>query len=377
MKITAVETFPLSFPLKEPASDATGIWHTWNTLLIKITAENGMFGIGEVGPLHGGGLRVYQALVESKLKELLIGEDVFQREYLFNKLIGIGTSSYAFGQQGAIVSAVGGIDIALWDLVGKILNTPVYNLLGGLYQKKIPAYASGFFGKNGSVLNQQQCVEEATFYKDLGFKGVKMKIGFNREFDLQNIEAVRKTLGKDFLIMVDANQGLTLHEAKMISRRLEEYDIYFVEEPLSIFDIEGMAELSKNVNFAIAAGENYYSAADFRTLFEKRAIQIAQPDIIHAGGLTGMHKIACLAKIYNVPLAPHIHATVGVAASIQLLAAASNTLMAEYIMTGGSYELRKELFGDSYQVKDGYIEVSDLPGLGVELNEKAIQKYLK
>jgi len=376
MKIKSVETFPMRYPLREPMSDATGVWHSWDTLIIKVTVESGEYGVGEIGPLHGGGLEVYRSIVETKLRPLLIGEDVFNRGFLFNKMLGVGTSSYAFGRQGAIMSAVGGIDIALWDLVAKILGTPVYNLLGGLFHKRIPAYASGFFGRNGKPLTAEECLEEARYYKDLGFKGIKMKIGFDRGSDLKNVEVVREALGDDILIMIDSNQGFSLHEAKLLVKRLEEYNIYFWEEPLSIFDIDGMIELSRYANFAIAAGENYYTAVDFKNLLEVQAIQIAQPDIIHSGGITGIKKISGLCEVYDIPLAPHIHATVGFAASVQLLAACSNTLMAEYIMTGGSYELRRELFGDVYIADGGYIEVPELPGLGLELNEEVLQKYL-
>ena len=129
MKITDVEAFPISFPLETPAQDATGVWDSWNTVIVKITAEDGTFGYGEIGPIHGGGIPIFKAIVDHKLKSLVIGEDAFDRERLYEKMLGKGTSSYALGQKGAIVSGVAGIDIALWDLVGKILKVPVYKLL--------------------------------------------------------------------------------------------------------------------------------------------------------------------------------------------------------------------------------------------------------
>lgn len=375
MKITQVEAFPLAFPLDTPARDATGIWDSWNTVIVKITAEDGSFGYGEIGPIHGGGLPIFKAMVDHKLGALVLGEDVFDRERLFEKMLGRGTSSYALGQKGAIVSAVAGIDIALWDLIGKLLKTPVYQLLGGKTHAKIPVYASGFFGRNGRSLTPQECADEAKGYADLGFKGVKMKVGFGRKQDLLNLEAVRNALGPDLGIMVDANQSYSYHDVLKIAHELSAFNLTFLEEPLPINDIDAMAALAASVEIPIAAGENYYTRYEFRDILVKRAVNIIQPDIIHAGGITETKKIADMASAWNVPLAPHIHATVGVAASIQLLTATPNTMAAEYITSGGSYKLRQALCGQSYMAKDGWIVAPEAPGLGIHINEKVFETY--
>lgn len=376
MKIVNVETIPLSFPLEVPARDATGVWNSWDTVIVKITASGGTVGYGEIGPVHGGGVRVFKTLVDERLKPLLLGKDPTEREKLFETMRGKGTAAYAFGEKGAVISAIAGIDIALWDLTGKILKTPVYNLLGGRVFDRIPAYASGFFGKGGRPLTPGECSEEAKRYADQGFKGVKMKIGYGRKQDLQNLEAVRKALGPELGIMVDANQGFTVPQVMSLARDLEAFDLTFMEEPVSIHDIEGMAHLSATFPIPIAAGENYYTRYEFRELFTKRAVAVVQPDIIHAGGITETKKIGSMAQAFGVALSPHIHATVGVAASIHLLASSPHTLAAEYITSGGSYDLRRVLYGDAYLVdKDGYIHVSDEPGLGIRLNEKALEQY--
>ncbi len=375
MKITNVQAFPIEFPLDVPAHDATGVWSSWNTVIVKITAGDGTFGWGEIGPIHGGGIPVFTAIVDHKLKDMLIGEDPFDRERLYEKLLGKGTGAYALGQKGAIVSAVAGIDIALWDLVGKSLKTPVYQLLGGRYHEKIPAYASGFFGKDGRPLTPVECAEEAKNYADQGFKGVKMKVGFGHKQDLLNLEAVRNALGPDLGIMVDANQGFSYHDVMKIAADMAQFDLTFIEEPLPINDLDGMASLVENVAVPIAAGENYYTRFEFRELFAKRAVNIVQPDIIHAGGIAECKKIAAMASAHNIPVAPHIHATVGLPASIHLLTSIPNTLAAEYITSGGSFELRQELFGQAYMAKDGYISAPDEPGLGITVNEDMFEKY--
>lgn len=375
MKVTNVQAFPIEFPLDEPALDATGIWTTWNTVIVKITAEDGTFGYGEIGPIHGGGIPIFKAMVDHKLKAMIMGESVFDRARLFEKMLGKGTSSYALGQKGAIVTAIAGIDIALYDLVGKILKTPVYNLLGGRVFDKIPAYASGFFGKSGRPLTPEECGDEAKSYADQGFKGVKMKVGFGERQDLLNLEAVRKALGPELGIMVDANQSFSYHSVMKIARELAAFDLTFIEEPLPISDLDSMAALTTAIEIPVAAGENYYTRYEFRDVMLKRAVNIIQPDVIHAGGLTETARVVAMAESMNIPLAPHIHATVGVSAAIHLMTAATNTLAAEYITTGGSYKLRKELCGDTFLAEDGWIRANDEPGLGIHINEEVFEKY--
>ena len=375
MKITNIQAFPIEFPLDEPALDATGIWPTWNTVIVKITAEDGTFGYGEIGPIHGGGIPIFKAMVDHKLKAMIMGESVFDRARLFEKMLGKGTSSYALGQKGAIVTAIAGIDIALYDLVGKILKTPVYNLLGGRVFDKIPAYASGFFGKSGRPLTPEECGDEAKSYADQGFKGIKMKVGFGEKQDLLNLEAVRKALGPELGIMVDANQSFSYHSVMKISRELAAFDLTFIEEPLPINDLDSMAALTTSIEVPVAAGENYYTRYEFREVMLKRAVNIIQPDVIHAGGLTETARVVAMAESMNIPLAPHIHATVGVSAAIHLLTAATNTLAAEYITTGGSYKLRKEMCGDTFLAEDGWIRANDEPGLGIHINEEVFEKY--
>ena len=375
MKITDVQAFPVSFPLETPAQDATGVWHSWDTVIVKITTEDGTFGYGEIGPIHGGGIPIFKAMVDCKLRDLLIGEDAFDRERLYEKMVGRGTSSYALGQKGAIVTAVAGIDIALWDLVGKILEAPVYQLLGGCVHERIPAYASGFFGKSGRPLTPQECADEAKSYADQGFKGVKMKVGFGRKQDLLTLEAGRTALGPDLGIMVDANQGFSYHDVLKIAGELAAFDLTFLEEPLPINDLDAMAALVAAVDIPIAAGENYYTRFEFRDVLVKRAVNIVQPDIIHAGGITETKKIADMASAWNIPLAPHIHATVGVAASIHLLTSTPNTLAAEYITSGGSYRLRQALYGQAFMAEDGWIKATAQPGLGLDMNEEMFEKY--
>ncbi len=375
MKIKAVQAFPVEYPLEYPAQDATGIWYNWSTVIVKVTAENGVAGYGEIGPIHGGGIPAFTGLIEHRLKDLVIGQNCFHRERLFEKMVGRGTSAYAFGAKGAAVSAAAGIDIALWDLAGKLLDTPVWNLLGGCVHDKIPAYASGFFGIKGRALTAEESGEEAKRYADQGFKGVKMKIGFGLEQDMKNLEAVRKALGPDLGIMVDANQCFDYPDLMRNVEYYKAFNLTFIEEPIRINDLYNMANLAVNAGVPIAAGENYYTKYEFRDVIERHAVNIIQPDIVHAGGITETKKIAAMADAYDIPLCPHIHASVAVSAAIHMLASCGNSLAAEYITSGGSYGLRKELCGNNCMVKDGYIPVPQEPGLGIAVNEEVFEKY--
>jgi len=248
-------------------------------------------------------------------------------------------------------------------------------LLGGRVHDKIPAYASGFFGKGGRPLTPAESADEAKSYADQGFKGVKMKVGFGRRQDLLNLEAVRTALGPDLGIMVDANQGYSYHDVLKIAGELAAFDLTFLEEPLPINDLDAMAALVSAIDVPIAAGENYYTRFEFRDVLVKRAVNIVQPDIIHAGGIAETKKIASMASAWNVPLCPHIHATVGVAASIHLLTSAPNALAAEYITSGGSYKLRQALLGQAFMAQDGWVKATQEPGLGINLNEEVFEEF--
>lgn len=375
MRIATVEAIPLEYPLETPSQDATGVWATWNTVLVRIRTDDGFEGWGEIGPVHGGGTLVYKSLVEHRLAPRLIGADPLRREHLWHEMLGTGTSAYAFGRSGAIVSAIAGVDIALWDIAGKAFNVPVYQMLGGKVHDRIPAYASGFFGKQGRALTPDECAEEAERYAREGFRGVKMKVGFGISVDRENLRAVRQVLGPDRGIMVDANQAFSLTQARRFVEECADLGLTFFEEPLPMHDLNGLAALSATSPVPIAAGENLYTRFEFREVFERRAVHIVQPDVIHVGGISEMWKIAALAGTWGMPFCPHIHATIGVAASIQVMAAVPNIIAAEYITTGGSYELRLALCGESYTAKDGWIAVPDEPGLGITVNPEAIERY--
>ena len=376
MKITDIETLPLSCPLKEFIGDATARWKAWNALLVQVFTNEGIAGIGEISPLHGEEMDIFEAIIQNKLKKIIIGEDPLDRERLWDKMLGKGSGSFVLGSEGAIVSAIAGIDIALWDIVGKALNIPIYKLLGGSYREEIRLYASALFNRvTGPPLTSEELAEEASGYVKEGFTAIKMKVGFDAKRDLRNIAAVREAIGPDIDLMVDANQGYSFPVALKVARQLEKYNICWFEEPIPCHDLDASAELAAAVDVPIALGENEYTRYRFRDILVKRAADIIQPDIIHAGGITECKRIVSMASAWQVPYVPHIYSTVGLVGSLHLIASTSNAFIAEYIKGRGEWPLRNELFTEPLKIERGCIEVPKGPGLGIKLREDALEKY--
>jgi L-alanine-DL-glutamate epimerase-like enolase superfamily enzyme len=226
-------------------------------------------------------------------------------------------------------------------------------------------------------------VKEAVGYVEQGFSAIKMKVGRGVAQDIRNVKAIRDVIGYDIQLTVDANCAYNIATAIKMGRALEKYDVYWFEEPIPPEDIDGYVKLSNSLDIPIAAGETEFTRYGFRDLIAKRAVDIVQPDICRAGGFLECKKIAAMASAYNIPYAPHTggESAVGIAASIQLSAAIPNFLAYEYMRSDWSEThpnpLRESLTLEPVErFADGYIEVPDKPGLGIELNEEIVSKYL-
>jgi len=376
LRITDIKTIPLTCPLKEPIGDATAQWDAWNALLVQVFTDEGIVGLGEVSPLHGREMAVFEAIIQKRLRQLVVGEDPFDRERLWDKMLGKGSGSFTLGSEGAVVSAIAGVDIALWDIAGKALNSPICRLLGGCYRRKIRVYASGLFNRAADPpLTPKELAEEAKGYVKEGFTAIKMKIGFDMKRDLEKVAAVREAIGPDVNLMVDANQGYSFPVALKMARELEKYEVSWFEEPIPSHDLDSLAALAAAVDIPIALGENEYSRYRFRDILVKRAADIVQPDIVHAGGITECKRIISMASAWEVPYVPHIYSTIGLVGTLHLIASTSNAFIAEYIKGVGEWALRNELFTEPLKVEGGYIKVPDGPGLGIKIKEDAIDRY--
>ena len=299
MKITDVRTIPLSYRCDKPYMSAAGAQVARNALLVEVETDTGLIGLGEAGSA-GGPLASTQVVVELELKPLLLGEDPLLIEYLWQKMF---QRTRQHGRRGIVMHAISGIDIALWDLAGKVANLPLYRLLGA-YRDQVEAYASGGFYQEGKDI--AALAEEAGRYISQGYRAMKMKIGRNPstqtnlremlamhdkcvvslEEDLARVEAVRRVLGREAKLMVDINCAWSPALAIQMGRALEPQNLYWIEEPVATDDIKGSAEVARALGTAIAGYETEVGAYGFRELITQRAVDIIQPDIAWAGGFT-------------------------------------------------------------------------------------------
>jgi D-galactarolactone cycloisomerase len=317
------------------------------------------------------------------LKPLLIGQDPFDREMLWERMY---AKMRDYGQKGLPIEAISGIDIALWDIMGKALGLPVHKLLGGAMRDRVMAYATGLYYREAEDLTQE-LIQEALAYIKEGFSAIKMKIGgLAPAEDLENVRAVREAMGPDILLMVDANHAYNPMTAIQVGRELERYQIAWFEEPVIPEDIQGYLEVKEALALPIAGGECEYTRFGFRELICRRAVDILQPDTCKTGGLSEAKKIAALASAWGIPYFPHVWGTpVALAAGLHLLASLPETPscrnplpfhqvpVLEFDRT--PHPIREELAAQPILPEGGWLRVPMAPGLGVEVREETLDKY--
>lgn len=359
MKITKIDVETYEWPLPTPLSNGK-ITHTKTGMnLVKIETDEGItgFGQGYTKPIIKSAIRQFA--------EMLIGEDPIDVERLYELM----WNPKRVGRRGLTTQAISAIDIALWDVRGKAANLPVYKLLGG-FRQTIPAYMAGGYYAEGKGLKDLQ--EEMTSYVEAGARAIKMKIGLlsHRE-DIERVRAVRKAVGDDVKLMLDANCAYRTYEAVQIAQRLEEFDIFWFEEPVAPDDYEGFRRLSEMTTIPLAAGENEYTRYGFRDLIATGGVPILNPDAKIMGGITEATKVMALAQAHDLAVAPHGAQEV----HIHLATAYSNSIILEYYPKNfdpmAGLRFTDPLMLDS----DGNVRVLDLPGLGMEPAYANIEKY--
>ncbi|WP_297090353.1 mandelate racemase/muconate lactonizing enzyme family protein [uncultured Draconibacterium sp.] len=373
MKIKSIESFILTDKLKEAFYFSQWEYSERRICIVKITSDTGHVGWGEgYGPA---------ALVKSGIEHLtpyVIGQNPLENETIWSIMY---RRTLDFARRGILVSAMSAIDVALWDLKGKILEQPVHLLLGGKKRDKIIPYATGMYYTNCRNLGDK-LAKEAEEYARLGYKAMKMKVGLGIREDIEYVAKVRKAIGPDIELMVDSNHAYNLREAVQLSLAIEEYNIGWFEEPISPEYYEQYAELRTKTSIPIAGGECEYTRFGFQTLLKSNSVDIIQPDICATGGLTEAKRIATLASVYGVELVPHTWGT-GIAISAALHFVANLDVMPGRLRTPNcliEYDrtengLREELTTTDMIAVNGEIKISDKPGLGFELHEDALEKY--
>jgi L-alanine-DL-glutamate epimerase-like enolase superfamily enzyme len=385
MKITSVTATWLHVPIpkeKQHVSDY-GPTVSFDSTLVRVETDAGISGCGEArGALpSNGNCAAVCAAIEKELGPLIVGEDPRDISRLWDVMYN-GTRAHfalarghvfpALGRRGVNVQALSGIDMALWDILGKSLNAPVWRLLGGRRHAKMPAYASG-----GWAPAQRITAELQSFIDRGNFKAVKMRVG-SGDGDVANsvrrVKAAREGLGEAIDIMCDAHGTWTVAEAKRFCREVADCNIGWLEEPVTGDDKRGMAEVRAATDIPIAAGECEFTRFDFRDLVEQRAVDILQPDLAIAGGITEAMRIEALASAYQLRFAPHLWGGAPMfAAGLHAAAAASSAFIIEYSL--GANPLLHELAVEKFPVVDGYVEIPDRPGLGLTINEEFVRRY--
>jgi len=379
MKITQVRAHVLRSALEQPFSFSQGWVSSRGATLVEVQTDDGITGWGEALCQGLQPPEIAAAAIDHALKHLVVGEDPLQPEVLWHRMYHY-TRDY--GQKGAVVGAISGIDIALWDICGKARNAPVAKLLGGAFRTRVEAYATGFYRIKGHGEAPRLAQEFETHCAN-GFRALKIKLGFGIADDLAVMKAIREpSKGKE--VMIDVNHAYSVTDAIRLGRELEDagWRLRWYEEPVVQEDPDGYAEVRRALITPIAGGENEYTLFGFKQLLAKRAIDIAQPDICIAGGFTGCRHIVALAHAHGVQVNPHVWASaVGQAASLQLIASipvANHALFPKDILLEfdtSSHPFRNELTDMPLRQKQGWVEIPQKPGLGIDVNRKILEKY--
>ena len=355
---------------------------SFDTCLVTITTEDGLQGYGEAKAAVGSA-GTYSSLVhciEHELKPLLIGQNASEISRLWEVMyngtrahyaLGRGRTFPILGRRGLMVSAMSGIDIALWDLLGKRLGVPVATLLGGCLRDSMPAYASGGWADVHGIGDQLQT------YVNQGFNAVKMRVGVmdgDVATSVARVRAAREALGPDIKLMVDAHGTYSVPEAKRFCRLLEDTNLYWFEEPISSDDRVGLAEVRHTTSIPIAAGESEFTRFDFRDLIDVRAVDVLQPDMAICGGITEGVRIAHLAAAYQHTVAPHLWGSAFMfMAGLHLAFAHPSAIILEYSL--GANPMLHELIEETITTTDGMLPAPTRPGLGVTPRKSFVETY--
>jgi L-rhamnonate dehydratase len=369
MKITDVEAIYLRQPQVKEQCDSGQ-----DALIVKVSTDAGITGIGEVdsSPLAVKGAieGPFSHTTASGLRELVIGEDPFETERLWYKMYRMNTYG---GRRGAGFHAMSGIDLALWDIKGKALGQPVWKLLGGGFHQRIRAYASSLFGATPAETG-----DRARRFVDRGFTAVKFgwdPMGRDEQTDIALVREARRGLGTGPDLMIDAGLVWDAKTAIQRARAFEEHKIFWLEEPLLPDDYEGYRKLSEAVDVRIAAGEEESSRLSFLDLMDRGKIDIVQVDLTRCGGFTEAMKIASLAVDRGLPVVNHGFTTfINVAAALHFLNSIPNSFILEFVVEEET-TLRDHITRQKFVARDGYLDIPDAPGLGVDLNEEGIARY--
>jgi len=367
--IADIRAFPVSYPLPPHARPGMGTGRIVrrDAVVVKVTASDGLVGWGEC--FHARSHMAIATLVNAYLNPLLQGMDATAVVDVWSKVYNYHLAGYGAGA--ACYIALSGIDIALWDIRGKVAGMPLYQLLGGS-KRRVPAYAGGL---SLGFEEPEKLVERVRLLVDAGYSAVKLRVGDKPELDLERLRAIRAAFPA-LAIMTDANTAYSLAAARAVLPIMDELGIGWLEEPFSMDQRDAYRQAARDARTPLAAGENLYGKVDFVRLIEDGSVQILQPDLSKCGGITEGLRIAGLAAAHKLPV--HVHSSmtgINQAASIHFLASIENPGYFEADVSEGN-KFRDELVTTPYRVEaDGCVLPNDQPGLGIEIDESFFDRY--
>ena len=365
MQITDIKTF-LVHPGKAK-----------NLCFVKIETDEGIYGWGECYTQSDRDVQITAHV--DQLRRYLIGRDPTNIKHFTQ----MAFDDFA-GRRGAMdyYCAISGLEHAMWDIAGKAYGAPVHKLIGGACRDKIRVYANGWSGGNPTP---DSLAERASEVIEAGFTALKFdpipgrwRTYVSKDVEraaVENVRAVREAVGPDVDILIEMHRRLAPMHAVRIAHEIERYRPFWYEEPILAENIPALASVRQKINIPVVTGEELYTKFEFREVFERQAADILNPDVCNVGGILELKEIAAMAEPYFVVISPHNFnsTTVGLAATIQVSAAIPNFLITEYFVN--LEELGRDIAKNPFEVKDGYIQIPDAPGLGIDLDEERLAAY--
>ena len=367
MKISKIISYVLNEDLEKEFFFSQWEYSNRKICILKIICDNGIVGWGEA---YGPATVVKESV--NYIKQNIIGMNPLDSDIIWSTLF---RRVHDYGRSGVFVSAISAIDIALWDIKGKYHKLPVSTLLGGSYREKIRPYATGLYFSDSETLTDDLC-NEAMEYVNEGFKSIKMKVGLNIKSDVNNVKAVRNTIGPDIELMIDSNHAYSYDEALKLSKKLEDQDIKWFEEPLSPEFYDQYSDFKSKSLIPVAAGECEYLRYGFQKLLDKNCIDFLQMDICSCGGLTEAKRISALSSAKGVKVIPHtwgsgiaFYTAINFISNLEPIPGRlyNEDAYVEYDRTEN--KIRENIIKNNIIMKDGYISVNHKPGLGIDVDE--------
>lgn len=342
-------------------------------VVVRLETDTGLVGWGEAHTPSGP--EASKAVIDTILAPIVAGCDPLDIQPVWETMF--ATQHLRGHTSGFLLEAISGVDIALWDLAGQICGVSIAKLLGGRLRSRIPLYASSLprIAASSGQPGRQAVLDQAKAIAASGYRTIKVKLGVNLDQDRQTLRDLRQAVGPDIAFAVDANGAYDLALAKAAGRMMEDEEVIWLEEPLMPEDLRGYTALTAALDIPVASGECLCNRWIFNDFLAAGAVDLIQPDVSRAGGISESKRISDLADVYGVPFAPHVSigTAIYLAASVQWAAAGPNLLTCEWPLEGSV--LGDDILTEPFQVADGYVRVPDRPGLGIEIDEAALRQW--